>query len=215
MIQNGKIIDFSKGILDYKINQYIISSSSIGCNFNLISKKSIEEETKKNIILNFIEKDNENNRIKVECILSNENGNKIPCYLEEEVNKNFILDSYIGSSQEKNLFLITQENKANNLLLSCIKEKEKGNKVIIIVVIVIIVIVVIFITVIVLIVNLRKKQVPQKIDIKDIKPEKKDDVVFYSHNNYIHNNDIRSTSNRSHSEKESSLNLKSRKNIKK
>ena len=154
--------------------------------------------------MNFIEKENENNKIRAECILSNETENKIPCYLGEEVNKNFSLDSYIGS-QEQNLFLITQENKANNLLLTCLKEKEKDNKVITIVVIVIIVI---FIAVIILLVTLRKKQTPQEIDIKNIKPEK-DDFVFY-----IDNNDIRSMSSRSNSEKSSSLNFK-RKNNKK
>ena len=196
MIQNGEIIDFSSGISDFKINQYIISSSSIGCNFNLISKKNIEEETNKNITLNFIEKENSNNKIKAECILSNKTENKIPCYLGEEVNKNFILDSYIGL-QEKNIFLITQENKVNNLLLTCLKEKEKkDNKVITIVVVVIILI---FIAVIVLLVFIRKKQAPQEPDIKNIQPEK-DDFFFY-----YDNNDIRSMSSRSNSDKDSSL----------
>ena len=210
MIRNGEMVDFFyNGVSDFKINQYIISSSSIGCNFNLFSNKIIEEKNKQNITLNFIENNNNNdnnNNIKAECIISNETENKIPCYLGEEVDKNFILDSYIGI-QEKNIFFISQENKAKNFLLTCLNEKEKDSNTV--VTIVVIIIIVIFIAIVILLVKFRKKEERKEPDIKNINP--KDDEFFF----YVDNN-VETKSNRSsEKDRETSFSLYGKKRKKK
>ena len=117
MIQNGEIVDFSKVSSELKVSQYNIKSSTPGCEFNLISEDIIEE-SKQSIMLNFTEKNNMNNRISAVCSLSEENNNKIPCSLNQNVNNNFTLDSYVGS-YENRIFYITQDNSYKDLQLNC------------------------------------------------------------------------------------------------
>ena len=122
MIEKNEIVDFSKinTNSNYKINEYHIESSTTGCNFNLISKNDIKEN-EQNIVLNFIDKDNTNNNINVKCSLVSDNQKNIPCSLEQEFNnKNYALDSYVGSN-EGGLFYIYPDK--DTYQLSCSKEK--------------------------------------------------------------------------------------------
>ena len=122
MIDKGEIVDFSNISTNYQISEYLIESSSQGCEFDLVSKDNIKEN-KQNIILNFIEKDNKNNNINIECIISSANNNKIPCSLEQEVDNNYNLNSYVGSN-EKGLYYIKQENQ--DFHITC--QEKKSNK---------------------------------------------------------------------------------------
>ena len=139
MIGNGEIFDLSNNPSDYQVNNYIIESSSMGCNFNLISKTTIKENNQK-VSLNFTEKDNTNNNINIKCILSSEYNNKIPCSLNQNINKNFTLDSYAGSS-DNGIYCITQENTDQNLQLNCLiesrKKSESSNKNLIVILLII------------------------------------------------------------------------------
>ena len=114
-IKNGGI-DFSKDSNDYIINQYKIKSATKGCKFNLYSENIINESNK-NIELNFIEL-NKNNNIKAKCLLSSENKNKIPCDLKEEINGNYSLEPYIYSDTNK-IITIVQNNVNDYLYLEC------------------------------------------------------------------------------------------------
>ena len=125
MINNGEIFDLSQNPSAYSINNYIIESISDGCDFNLNSKISIIQKMKQEIILNFIDKDTSSN-IQINCILSNDYKNKIPCSLEQEINKNFSLESYFGSNKQ-GFFYITQDNNVDSFHLKCQKKKNKGN----------------------------------------------------------------------------------------
>ena len=161
MIENKEIFDFSEFNNNYNINKYIISSITKGCNFYLISNRAINEFNQ-SITLNFYDEDNINNNIDITCILSNENKYKIPCSLQKEIkNKNYSLDSYIGSNNES-IFYIIQDNDAN-FQLNCInetgKEKEnKSNKTQIIIIIVIVIVVLIVIGIIIYILYKKRKK---------------------------------------------------------
>ena len=160
MVENGNIIDFSKvDISKYEVSKYIINSVSKGCEFNLESKNAIKENNE-SIILNFIEKDNINNNININCTLSKNNGNKIPCSLEQEINNNYTLESYIGSNKER-IFYIIQENE-NDLELYCKteekeKEKKSNNKIIIIIVCIVVVLIIIAIVIIIIYCKTKQK----------------------------------------------------------
>ena len=121
MIQNGEMIDLSKNS-DLFSNIYYITSSSIGCNFDLKSNQPIKEQ-KQNIDVKFIDKDN-NNIIIAKCILSKQNNDKIPCTLNKEINNDFILDSYIGSS-ENGFYALDSDDKS--FQLKC--QYRKNNKI--------------------------------------------------------------------------------------
>jgi hypothetical protein len=125
MIENKEIIDFSEVPSTFTSNKYYIESSSKGCHFNLVSKNQIEEENQ-NIILNFIEKNNENKKISAKCILSKENKNNIPCSLNEDiVNKKYILDSYVGSNKNGVFYLIQDKD---DFELNCEEEEENSDE---------------------------------------------------------------------------------------
>ena len=164
MIENGEIFDLSNNPSNYQVNNYVIDSTSNGCNFHLISKTPIKEKNQK-VSLNFTQKDNTNNNINIECILSSENNNKIPCSLNQNINKNFTLDSYVGS-YNNGIFYITQENNEQNLHINCLtgsrKKSENSNKNLI-VVFCIIGIILVGAVIISIIMFCRKKQT-QKID---------------------------------------------------
>jgi hypothetical protein len=125
MIENKEIIDFSEVPSTFTSNKYYIESSSKGCHFNLVSKNQIEEENQ-NIILNFIEKNNENKKISAKCILSKENKNNIPCSLNEDiVNKKYSLDSYVGSNKNGVFYLIQDKD---DFELNCEEEEENSDE---------------------------------------------------------------------------------------
>jgi hypothetical protein len=125
MIENKEIIDFSEIPSTFTSNKYYIESSSKGCHFNLVSKNQIEEENQ-NIILNFIEKNNENKKISAKCILSKENKNNIPCSLNEDiVNKKYNLDSYVGSNENGVFYLIQDKD---DFELNCEEEEENSDE---------------------------------------------------------------------------------------
>jgi len=164
MIENDEIIDFSKITkTDYIINEYIIKSISKGCEFYLESNVPIKENNE-SIKLNFYEKDNINNNMSINCILTKENKNNISCYLEPEVNNNYTLDSYIGYNKE-GIFYIFQE-KEESFQLVCKsenKEEEKDKKLNIkIIIIIACAIVVIIIAIIVIIIICCKKKETDK-----------------------------------------------------
>ena len=147
MIQNNEIIDFSNVSPGYSINKYYIKSSSTGCDFDLISNSNINEQSQ-NIILNFKEKNNNNNIIEAQCTLSKDNNKKIHCSLKQEVNNDYILDSYVGYN-EKGIFYILYDN--NYLQLTCKMNKKNtlSTKTIIIISIVAVVVIGIIITIII------------------------------------------------------------------
>ena len=160
MIQNKEMMDFSKSSTNYKINEYYIESSSKGCQFDLISKKSIDENNKK-ITLTFSEKYNKNKNVNAECTLSSDNDNNIPCSLDKEIdNKKYILEGYIGSN-ENNLFYIMPDKDKSNFELNCSDEKfdNKKIKTIIIIIITAISIVIFFILIIICICCFKSKKI--------------------------------------------------------
>ena len=129
-IDNNKVVDFSEINSDYPVKKYYIESSSSGCSFNLVSKDSIRESNKE-INLTFIQKDDINNNINAKCTLSSDNEKNIPCSLGEEFEeKNYNLQSYVGSNTNS-LFYIFQDN--DGYQLSCSDEKKDKDKKIIII----------------------------------------------------------------------------------
>ena len=170
MLKNGEIFDFNKN-LSYKINHYVISSSTSGCKFYLISKSAIKENNQ-TIYLNFIEKNDKNNIIKSECSLSSQYNDKIECNLDKNINSNYILDPYIGSNNDT-IFYLTQENDEQNLELNCQIEmyrnynarsnKKKNNNLAIILITVGIIILVIIIVIIIIYYQIKQKKY-KKID---------------------------------------------------
>ena len=116
-IKNGGI-DYSNLSSEYKIYQYSIASSTQGCEFNLFSEENIQNSNNKNISLNFVEINNDNNNnITAQCIISNTNGNKIPCTLGSNINNGYNLKPYLYSD---NLETITiSQNNNNSLILVC------------------------------------------------------------------------------------------------
>ena len=183
-IENKEVIDFSKVPSGFSKNEYYIQSSSKGCNFDLVSKNSIKENLQ-NITLNFIDKDNkDNNNIKVKCTLSSENNKNIPCALEQELpEKNYVLDSYVGSN-EKGLFYIIQDK--DGFQLSCSEEKsDKSYNGIIIGVIA--GAVVIIATIVILVVCLKKKKESQ-INTSEMNSERKPTKIISFNNNNQNNN---------------------------
>ena len=160
MIQNGEILDLSQNSNGYEFNNYIIESSSKGCQFNLISKTTIKEQNL-NIKLNFIEKNNNNNIINARCSLSNKNNNIIYCSLDDEVDNNYILDLYIGSG-ENGFFSITQDNTERTFSLNCSikkkKESSKSKNIIVIIIAIILATLLITATIIVIICLIKRKK---------------------------------------------------------
>ena len=126
-LDNKEVFDFSQinSNSEFSVNKYYIESASKGCSFNLVSKMAIKENNKEiNII--FVEKDNVNNNINAKCTLSSNNNKNIPCSFEQEVDeKNYDLQSYVGSD-ENGLFFIFQDNK--EFQLSCSEEDSDKNK---------------------------------------------------------------------------------------
>ena len=159
MIENKEIIDFSKIDFVYKINKYTIKSITKGCDFNLISYTTINENNQ-NVILNFYDVDNINDNINITCLLSNGNNNKIPCSLQKEINnKKYSLDSYIGTSNESIFYIIQDEDI--NFQLNCVNEKEidkKLNNTKIIIIIIAALVVVIIIGIVIIIIYLKRKK---------------------------------------------------------
>ena len=171
MIKNGEMIDLSKNISEYKINNYIIKSSTTGCDFYLNSDKIIED-SKHEINLNFIESNNINNNISANCTLSSENNNKIPCLIQEGINNTYTLDSYIGTKNET-FYTITPDNNEQKFELTCINKatddnsnKNKSNSLSTAEIIVIIVVSILFVGAFVFVVGyccLKKKKIyPEK-----------------------------------------------------
>ena len=121
MINSREIIDFSLLSPDYPINTYYITSASSGCEFDLNSNNNINENSQ-DIVLTFLEKNNNNVNINAQCEFSKNNKNKIPCSLEQEINNNYILDSYIGSSENSIFNILSETNK--DFQLNCKKSKK-------------------------------------------------------------------------------------------
>ena len=126
--------------------------------------------------MNFIEKNNPNNIIKSECLLSSEYNNKIKCNLDKNINNNFTLDSYIGSDKDK-IFYLTQDNTEQNLELNCQidinrnhnarNNIKKNNNLAIILVTVGIIILVIIIVIIIIYYQIKQKKIV-KIDSSEV-----------------------------------------------
>jgi len=128
-IDNNEVVDFSEISSDFSTNKYYIESSSTGCSFNLVSKNSIKENNKE-VNLIFTQKDDTNNNINAKCTLSSSNDKNIPCSIEQELDeKNYDLQSYVGSSSNS-LFYIFQAN--DGYKLSCSEESKDKKKIIII-----------------------------------------------------------------------------------
>ena len=183
MIHNGEILDLSQNSTGYEFNNYIIESSSKGCQFNLISKTTIKEQNL-NIKLNFIEKNNNNNIINARCSLSNKNNNIIYCSLDDEVDNDYILDLYIGSG-ENGFFSITQDNTERTFSLNCSikkkKESSKSKNIIVIIIAIILATLLITATIIVIICLIKRKKKKESgfknhINISDSHENIKDDA---------------------------------------
>ena len=115
-IKNGGI-DYSNLSSGYKIYHYSIASSTQGCEFNLFSEGNIQDSNNKNISLNFVEVNNDNNNITAQCIISNTNRNKIPCTLGSNINNSYNLKPYLYSDDSETI-TISQSNN-NSLILVC------------------------------------------------------------------------------------------------
>jgi len=137
MIQNKEIINFSDSPSNYQINRYYIESSSKGCQFNLLSNNQIIENNQ-NIILNFVEKNNRNNKIDAKCTLSSDNEKNIPCTIDQEIkDKNCVLKDYVGSNSN-GLFYIMQDKDIDNLQLNCFEDKSNNDKKTIIIIVIVV-----------------------------------------------------------------------------
>ena len=101
---------------NYNLYKYSISSSTQGCNFYLTSEEAIEESNKKEIILKFINVE-DNKNVEAKCTLSKGEKN-IPCVINEKIDNNYILDPYIYSD-DKETITITQSNNIENIPLEC------------------------------------------------------------------------------------------------
>ena len=122
MIENKEILDFTNNPPSIKV--FSITSASKGCNFELISKNLINIE-EYNITLNFLEKNNINNIISAKCTLSVENQNKIPCALEEGINNDYILESYVGYIKDVVFYILPE---TDNFPLNCLSEENEEDK---------------------------------------------------------------------------------------
>jgi hypothetical protein len=120
MIKNGEMVDLS---LRQSVNSYYIESASIGCNFKLISEKDIEVQ-RHNIDLIFSKKGDKNNKLTVKCTISSEYKNKIPCKLEQEINDDYTLESYMGSNGNNFYFI---ESNEPSFHLQCQKSNDDDN----------------------------------------------------------------------------------------
>ena len=77
--------------------------------------------------MNFVEKNNNNVKINVQCIFSKDNNDKIPCSLDQEINNNnYILDSYIGSSSNGIFNIMPERDK--EFQLNCEKKNQGLSK---------------------------------------------------------------------------------------
>ena len=185
MIKNGEMIDLSKNISEYKINNYIIKSSTTGCDFYLNSDKIIED-SKHEINLNFIESNNINNNISANCTLSSENNNKIPCLIQEGINNTYTLDSYIGTKNET-FYTITPDDNEQKFELTCINKatddnsnKKKSNSLSKAGIIIIVVVSILFVGAIAFVVGyccLKRKKIYPEIK------QKKDPSIYGSNHN--------------------------------
>ena len=124
MIKNNEIVDLSNNYLEQTIKIYKIISASSGCKFDLTSNSNINDESQ-DFSLKFIEKSNRNNIIDAKCNLQKSNDNKIPCSLEEEVNKNYILDSSTFSNEQNVIFTISPVNNEKTFNLCCVNNDKK------------------------------------------------------------------------------------------
>ena len=160
MIKNNEVMDLSNSVGD-SVHSYIIESSTSGCKFDLISKNPIKEENQ-DIFLNFTEKDDNEKKIEVKCSLSKDNGNKIPCSLDQEISQTYTLESFFNSSSssDKRLFIIDSENEEKTFQLNCQNEKsEKESNFENIILIIGVLFVVIVITVIITVICCKIKKV--------------------------------------------------------
>ena len=113
-------VDYSKiedNQSNYNIQQYKITSATRGCEFDLSSEETISGQNK-SIELNFQEKET-NKIIKADCVLSSQNGKKIICSLDDEIDGNYNLEPYIYSDQKETITIV-QKNTDDYLTLECI-----------------------------------------------------------------------------------------------
>jgi hypothetical protein len=90
-------------------------------------KEIIDINNSKALNLNFIEVDNNKNKISAECVLSSANKNKIQCKLNKEANKNYILEPFIYSDNIETI-LINQNYINDFFSLKCsINDKDGLN----------------------------------------------------------------------------------------
>ena len=154
-------IDYNTISLDYKIYQYSIISSNEGCEFSLNLNETFEISNNKNINLNFIEADNHNSKINVECILSNVNKNKITCKLNKEVDKTYIIEPFIYSDNSETITIF--QNFINDYFsLKCTmnddsKQSSSGLSTGVILIIVFIILAVIILITLIVYIKSRKK----------------------------------------------------------
>ena len=116
-------IDYNNITSNYQFYNYPIVFSNEGCEFYLNTNINIENANTKNINLYFKEANNDNNKIKAECILSKDNKNKIPCKLDKEINQNYILEPFIYSDNIETISIF--QNITNDYFsLKCDKPNE-------------------------------------------------------------------------------------------
>ena len=78
--------------------------------------------------MNFVEKNNRNNKIDAKCTLSSDNEKNIPCTIDQEIkDKNCVLKDYVGSNSN-GLFYIMQDKDIDNLQLNCFEDKSNNDK---------------------------------------------------------------------------------------
>ena len=126
-IENGDIDYYEiskKNNINFNIYKYKIISSTNGCKFSLITDQDIKINDK-NIELKFSELSFKEN-ITSNCLISEKNGNKIICSLNENLDNYYSLNPFIYSDKTE-IFVIFERNNTEYLQLKCEKSKEEDN----------------------------------------------------------------------------------------
>ena len=154
----SKIVN--KEINNYQISQYKIEDISEGCNFNLKVNKNINSN--RNLILTFLESNQNSNNITAECTLSPKNNNEIPCSIDIETSNSYFLKEFIDYNENEIITIISYyKNYTYSIICNNSEKNSKGKTTTLHIVISIILcfILVIFIIVISLLLSKKRRKI--------------------------------------------------------
>ena len=154
----SKIVN--KEINNYQISQYKIEDISEGCNFNLKVNKNINSN--RNLILTFLESNQNSNNITAECTLSPKNNNEIPCSIDIETSNSYFLKEFIDYNENEIITIISYyKNYTYSIICNNSEKNSKGKTTTLHIVISIILcfILVVFIIVISLLLSKKRRKI--------------------------------------------------------